>query len=160
MDLVKIGDQNVEFFKGRPTFFCATKSVKPFKSYDHSKIGKGEKEHKNRKNLIFTHVNMSLTLFLVFFSSWYLPCWVGYFPVSLNSLIWVKKALKVAKMGKIEKWPHFSSKLLLCLCLLAHIPQSSLNKGEIDEKKIHLRSYWLSVGQKVVKISKIEKKLD
>ena len=43
MDLGKIGDQNVEFFKGRPTFFCATKSVQPFKSYDSSKIGKGEK---------------------------------------------------------------------------------------------------------------------
>ena len=69
MDFGKIGDQNVEFFKGRPSFFCATKSVLPFKSYDRSKIGKGEKERKNMKNLIFIHVNMSLSLFLVFFPS-------------------------------------------------------------------------------------------
>ena len=69
MDLGKIGDQNVEFFKGRPSFFCATKSVQPFKSYDRSKKENGEKERKNTKNLIFIYVNMSLSLFLAFFPS-------------------------------------------------------------------------------------------
>ena len=69
MDLGKIGDRNVEFFKGRPSVFCATKSVQPFKSYDRSKIGKGEKKHKNVKNLTFIHINMSLSQFFVFFPS-------------------------------------------------------------------------------------------
>ena len=46
MDFGKIGDQNVEFFKGRSSFFCATKSVQPFKSYGRSKLGKGEKNVK------------------------------------------------------------------------------------------------------------------
>ena len=67
MNLGKIGDQNVEFFKGRPSFFCATKSVQPFKSYDGSKIGKGKKERNNMKNLFLIHVNTALSLFLVFF---------------------------------------------------------------------------------------------
>ena len=44
MNLGKIGDQNVEFFKGRPSFFCPTKSVQPSKSFDRTKIGKGEKK--------------------------------------------------------------------------------------------------------------------
>ena len=43
MDLGKIGDQNVEFLKGHLFLFCAMKSAQPFKSYDHSKIEKGEK---------------------------------------------------------------------------------------------------------------------
>ena len=43
MDFTKIGDQNVEFFKGLLTFFCATKSAQPLKSYGRLKIDKGEK---------------------------------------------------------------------------------------------------------------------
>ena len=113
MDLGKIGDRNVEFFKGRPSVFCATKSVQPFKSYDRSKIGKGEKEHKYMKNLIYIHVNMSLSLFLVFFPSWCLLCWVGCSPVSLIILIWAKKTLRVAKNGQNREMTTFFKHFLI-----------------------------------------------
>ena len=43
-DLGKIGDQNVEFFKVRLYFFCATKSAQPFKSYVRLKIDKDKKK--------------------------------------------------------------------------------------------------------------------
>ena len=46
MELEKIGDQNVEFFKGSLMFFCATESVQSFKRYGHLKIEKGEKKVK------------------------------------------------------------------------------------------------------------------
>ena len=46
MELGKIGDQNVEFFKGHLMLFCATKSVKPFKRYGHLKMEKEEKKVK------------------------------------------------------------------------------------------------------------------
>ena len=53
MELGKIGDQNVEFFKGHLMLFCATKSVKPFKRYGHLKMEKEEKKSQNVKNFIF-----------------------------------------------------------------------------------------------------------
>ena len=59
MDLGKIGDQNVEFFKAHPSLFCATNSVQLFKSYDCSKIGKGEKKRRNMEDLIFIHIDMA-----------------------------------------------------------------------------------------------------
>ena len=46
MELGKIGDQNVEFFKGHLMLFCATKSVQPLKRYGHLKMEKGEKKVK------------------------------------------------------------------------------------------------------------------
>ena len=46
MELGKIGDQNVEFFKGRLMLFCATKSVQSFKRYGHLKMEKEEKKVK------------------------------------------------------------------------------------------------------------------
>ena len=42
MNLGKIGDQNVEFFKGHLFFFGPTKSVQPFKSYGQWKARKGK----------------------------------------------------------------------------------------------------------------------
>ena len=42
MNLGKIGDQNVEFFKGHLFDFSAIKLAKPIKSYGQSKIGKGK----------------------------------------------------------------------------------------------------------------------
>ena len=42
MNLGKIGDQNVEFFKGHLFVFSATKLVEPMESYGESKIGKGK----------------------------------------------------------------------------------------------------------------------
>ena len=47
MELGKIGDQNLEFFKGHLMLFCATKSVQSFKRYGHLKMEKGEKKSKN-----------------------------------------------------------------------------------------------------------------
>ena len=47
------------------------------------------------------------------------------------------------KIGRIERWLHF----------LKYI---STKRGD-DAKKIHLRFYWASAGQKLVKIGKIEK---
>ena len=46
MELGKIGDQNVEFFKGHLMLFCATKSVQSFKRYGHLEMEKGEKKVK------------------------------------------------------------------------------------------------------------------
>ena len=57
IDLTKIGDQNVEFFKGLLTFFCATKSAQPFKSYGRLKIDKRKKNRKNMANLIISPSN-------------------------------------------------------------------------------------------------------
>ena len=54
MELEKIGDQNVEFFKGHLILFCATKLVQPFKRYGHSKMEKGEKKVNIWKISIFT----------------------------------------------------------------------------------------------------------
>ena len=67
-ELGKIGDQNVEFFKGRLPFFCATKSAQPFRSYGRLKIDNGEKKCKNVKNLIFFHESMSLSALFVFYT--------------------------------------------------------------------------------------------
>ena len=46
MELGKIGDQNVEFFKEHPMLFCATKSVQPFRRYGDLKMEKGDKKGK------------------------------------------------------------------------------------------------------------------
>ena len=54
MELGKNGDQNVEFFKGHPILFCATKSAQPFRSNGHLKLEKGEKKSKHEKFHFFT----------------------------------------------------------------------------------------------------------
>ena len=69
MELGKIGDQNVEFFKGHLMLFCATKSVLPFKRYGHIKMKKGEKKSKYEKKCFFPH---SFVFNTFFFHSFYL----------------------------------------------------------------------------------------
>ena len=65
MELGKIGDQNVEFFKGHPMLFCATKSVLPFKRYGHIKMKKGEKKSKYEKKCFFPHSFVFNTFFFI-----------------------------------------------------------------------------------------------
>ena len=55
MELGKIGDQNVEFFKGHLMLFRATKSVQPFRRYGHLKMEKEEKKSKYEKINVFPH---------------------------------------------------------------------------------------------------------
>ena len=131
MDLGKIGDQNVEFFKGRPSFFCATKSVQPFKSYDRSKIGIGEKKRKNLKNLTFLHRNMSLSQFFVFFPSLCLSCRVGCYPVSLIGLIWAINGLKLAKNWQNWEMTTFFQAYSCYACVYLFIyPSPASTKGK------------------------------
>ena len=121
MDFGKIGDQNVEFFKGRPAFFCATKSVQPFKSYDRSKIGKGEKRmRKYEKSHFYScqHVLVAVScifsLLMLTILSRVLPCQL----IKLNlSNIWPKTGKKWAKLRDDH---IFLSIFVSCLCLLAH----------------------------------------
>ena len=93
--------------------FCATKSVKPFKSYDHSKIGKGEKEHKNMKNLIFTHVNMSLTLFLVFFLLLIFTMLSRVLPCQLKQPDLSEKSPKSGKNGQNREMTTFLKQIIV-----------------------------------------------
>ena len=55
MELGKIGDQNVEFFKGHLMLFCATKSVQPFRRYGHLMMEKREKKSKYEKINFFSY---------------------------------------------------------------------------------------------------------
>ena len=49
MELEKIGDQNVVFFKGHLILFGATKSAQPFRSNHHLKLEKKTKKSKHDK---------------------------------------------------------------------------------------------------------------
>ena len=158
MDLGKIGDQNVEVFKGRPSVFCATKSVQPFKSYDRSKIGKGEKKHKNVKNLTFIHINMSLSQFFVFFPSSCLSFWVGCSPVSLLSLIWAIYGLKRAKNGQNPEMTTFfkAYSCHACVNLLIN-PNLASTKGKMKQRKFIKGFTGPEQGKKWSKLAKLRK---
>ena len=83
MELGKIGDQNVEFFKGHLMLFCATKSVKPFKRYGHLKMEKEEKKVKMWKTSFFPYSFVFNT-----FSSFLLPYLVPRAVLSAHVAAW------------------------------------------------------------------------
>ena len=107
MELGKIGDQNVEFFKGHLILFCATKLVQPFKRYGHSKMEKGEKKVNIWKISIFTFKFRLQCIFFIFSTMSGLEGCVGCSPGSLVRFIWARNdgltGHKLVKSGQIEK---------------------------------------------------------
>ena len=104
MELGKIGDQNVEFFKGHLILFCATKLVQPFKRYGHSKMEKGEKKSIYEK---FQFLPLSF-VFNAFFS-FSLPCLVWRAVLGAHLAAWSglfergMMALQVTSWSKVAR---------------------------------------------------------
>ena len=135
MDLGKIGDQNVEFFKGRPSFFCATKSVQPFKSYDRTKIGKGEKEHKNTKKFHSYSCQHVLVAPSCIFSLLMFTTMIKVLPCQLIETNFSKKSLKSGK-----KWAKSRNDYILqayswwvCVYMLVY-PNQAAKKGQLMQR--------------------------
>ena len=59
------------------------------------------------KNLIFIHINTSLSQFFIYFHSLCLSCWKGCSPISKRLNLSNKWPRTGKKIGRIERWPGF-----------------------------------------------------